>query len=93
MRGLWLGYQAGFYKGIKKDALNCLNQDTTQNIEKMLDFFERDVPDFSQTFTIINEGMKVMANIEANCRVEDSIDDLVKFCDANPNSCTGANVL
>ncbi len=34
-----------------------------------------------------------MGNVETNCRIEDSINDLLMFCKNNPDNCQSANIL
>lgn len=92
VRGLWTGYESGFYKNTKKNAGDCLNDETTQNIIKMVDFFESGM-DMSHAFNFISEGMQVFGNLETSCSLEGSVEDLWDFCDDNADHCTGASIL
>ena len=92
MRGFWLGYETGFYKNSKKDVTQCLNDETTANIVKMVDFFEGNM-DMSQAFAIVNEGMQIFGNLETACSIQQSFDDLLNFCEANPDNCSATTLM
>jgi hypothetical protein len=69
LRGFWLGYEAGFYyKNSKKDVGQCLNDETTANIVKMVNFFDGGM-DMNQAMNMISEGMQIFGNLEASCSV------------------------
>jgi hypothetical protein len=92
VRGLWVGYQSGFYKNTKKNAANCLNDQTTQNLANIVNFMNGS-GDMSQAFTLVTEGMQILGNFQVECGVEQTLEDLVSFCNNNPDNCTGATVL
>ena len=92
VRGLWSGYQSGFYKNTKKNTNQCLNDETTQNIIKMVNFFENGA-DMSHAFNFISEGMQVFGNLETSCSVEASFEDLYDFCESNKNNCSSTTIL
>ena len=91
VRGFWVGYQQGFYKNTKKDAITCLNEQTTDNIVKIVEFFEGPM-DMAQAFVLMTEGMEVFTNIQT-CTVEASIEDLVRFCELTPENCSSASIM
>ena len=69
LRGMWVGYQTGFYKNTKKEAGQCLNDETTHNIANILNFLNGS-GDMSQAFALITEGMQVMGNLQVDCGFE-----------------------
>lgn len=85
-KGLWTGYQAGFYKNTKKDIGNCLNDRVIEDVMDIVTFFE--TFDTSKIMNIFGQGMEVFNSIQS-CSIQQSFDDIVTFCDKHSESCNG----
>ena len=85
-KGLWQGYQAGFYKGAKKDMGNCLSDKVIEDVMDIVEVVEH--MDTSKIFNVFNQGMEVFNSFQS-CSIQQSLDDITTFCSVHPTACTG----
>ena len=91
LRGFWLGYETGFYKNSKSGATSqCLNDNTVKDIVDIVEVVESF--DTSKLFGIFNEAMSVYNNFQ-ECSVQQSINDIVTFCNTHPQNCNGSALI
>lgn len=89
-KGLWMGYQQGFYKNTKKDVGNCLNDKVIEDVMDIVDFVQ--TMDTTKMFALFGEGMEIFNSLQS-CSIQTSFKDVSTFCSSHPQSCTGASIM
>ena len=89
-KGLWTGYQQGFYKNTKKDIGNCLNDQVIEDVVELADFFK--TFDTTKMMSLLPKGMEVFNSLNS-CSVTSTFTDVATFCVLHPDSCTSASLM